>query len=303
MKLGLFSSAELSNESYHDQEGEFYSSSQLKTALDDIEMFNKIYNTKELLQDNDKAVFHIGTHYHTQILEPQHFDRDCAVYPGKVRRGKEWEQFAIDNKGKAIITAKEALVVDNLCMATKKCSTALEIMKTGEAEVSCGVSYLGLDLKARADWIDPAKGIIMDLKSTTGNAKDLDKVVGKIEMYQYDLSAALYVDVFNEYYRQQKMKERIHTFQWVFASKDYVNCKVYNSTPEMLAVGRAKYQEAIRLILKAKKNNWVFHDEISAVKPNPWTAQKWLEGNEKPSTQIHSNTKPSVRTPDATDLL
>jgi len=91
-----------------------------------------------------------------------------------------------------IITAKEGMQVKNLLMAFNKCSTALKIMDNGVPEVSVGVKLHGLKVKARADWIDYDNGFIMDLKSTTGNAKDVEKVIAKIDAYDYDLSAALF---------------------------------------------------------------------------------------------------------------
>jgi len=275
MKLGLFNSEELSNKEYH-AKGNFYSSSQFKKAKEDIELFHKIYITGEIVEDTDKPAFHIGTHFHSSILEPEKLHEDCAVFRGKVRRGKEWDAFKAVNGDKAIITAKEEMQVKNLLMAFNKCSTALKIMENGLPEVSVGVELHGLKVKARADWIDYDNGFIMDLKSTTGNAKDVEKVIAKIDAYDYDLSAALYIDAFNEYLGKKGLP-LLETFKWVFASKDFVNCQVYNSTPEMLEVGRAKYMKALKDIVKYKENGWVFIDEEIDIKPMPWTRQRWLE--------------------------
>ena len=144
-------------------------------------------------------------------------------------------------------------------------------------------------------------GFIMDLKSTTGNAKDIEKTIGKIDSYDYDLSAALYVDAFNVYLAEKGLP-LIHTFKWVFASKDFVNCKVYNSTPEMLAVGRAKYMKALRDIVKYKNNGWQFIDEEADIKPKVWTSQQWLgeDAVEKKQTKF-ANT--NVRITQDQDLL
>jgi len=83
---------------------------------------------------------------------------------------------------------------------------------------------------------------------------------------------------FNEYLGKKGLP-LLETFKWVFASKDFVNCQVYNSTPEMLDVGRAKYMKALRDIVKYKENGWVFIDEEIDIKPMPWTRQRWLEDN------------------------
>jgi len=301
MKKGLFTADELSNSEYHDKKGAFYSSSQFKKALEDIELFHKIYITGEIVEDSDKPAFHIGTHYHTHILEPDKVDEDCAVYPGPMRKGKAWDEFKAENSSKAIITAKEDMKVANLLLATRKCSTAIATMANGAPEVSVGVTLHGLNVKARADWIDFENGFIMDLKSTTGNAKDIEKTIGKIDSYDYDLSAALYVDAFNVYLAENDMP-LIHTFKWVFASKDFVNCQVVCSTPEMLAVGRAKYTKALHSIVKYKANGWKFVDEEISIKPKPWTVMQWLgeEATEKKTTQFANS---SIRVAQDQDLL
>ncbi|MCH9838294.1 hypothetical protein K0U83_21705, partial [bacterium] len=36
---------------------------------------------------------------HALVLEPENFDRDFAVYEGKVRRGKAWDAFVLEHEG------------------------------------------------------------------------------------------------------------------------------------------------------------------------------------------------------------
>ena len=60
--------------------------------LEDPEKFYKEYITKEIPR-KEVSAFDVGTYFHTAILEPHLLEKECAVYPGAVRRGKEWDAF------------------------------------------------------------------------------------------------------------------------------------------------------------------------------------------------------------------
>lgn len=272
MELGLYESDELSNSKYHGARG-FYSSSQFKDALDDIELFYKKYISGEVVGRESIPAFDIGTYFHTAILEPHNLENECAVFTGGVRRGKAWDEFKDKHEGKAIITAKELLQAENLITATKASPIAMGLLSQGESEFSCFTNVMGLPVKVRADWINIQEGYILDLKSTTGNAKDEHKTKNKISNYNYDLSASLYIDAFNAHYGEEIIKD----FYWTFSSKDYSNSKTYRASREMLEVGRRKYQKALRTILKYMELNWEFVDELADVSPLPWEKDLWLE--------------------------
>ena len=91
---------DLPSDEYHGTP-DTWSSSNLKTANEDMETFIKKYVTKEIPREHINA-FDIGTYFHTSILEPHKLDEECAVW-GNQRRGKEWEEFQEKNKHKAII--------------------------------------------------------------------------------------------------------------------------------------------------------------------------------------------------------
>lgn len=300
MKLGLYTADELSNSEYHEiTEDTFYSSSQLKTAIEDMELFHKKYITKEIVQQSIPA-FDIGTYYHTAILEPEKLEEECAVFHGKMRRGKEWDVFKEEHNGKAIITAKEYESAKNLIVATQDNDISQDLLSSGSPEVSLGIELMGLQCKVRADWIDFERGFILDLKSTTGNAKDEHKTKGKVGSYDYDLSAAFYLDCFNTYLQANGL-ELLSTFYWVFASKDFANCQVFSASQEMLEVGRRKYKKAIRNIKEAIDNGWVFEDTMIELDALPWDKQLWLE--EKEDKRKHTTTKTKVRQTNDGDLL
>lgn len=338
MKLGLH--LNIDNSTYHkqlDPSEHFYSSSQLKTIIDDPETFKKKYITGELESDHIPA-FDIGTYFHTAILEPHLLQEECAVFTGKARRGKEWEAFKEEHKGKAIITEREYEQAKNLIVATQKSDLAMQLHTGGMAEVSLGMevytdgkdvyvmndkkSVYRLDIekgwdkwsnapmdgwdkvrvKVRCDYINAKKGYIADLKSTTGNAKDLHKTRNKISSYQYDFSAAMYIDLFNARFILENKPYKLTTFWWVFASKDYSNCQCYwtgigldgEIEDSNLKVGRAKWRKAILEVAKYQKLNWEIPEEPKCLSAQPWELE-WITKGESKATTKHSNNKTKVK--------
>ncbi len=334
MALGLFEAKDLNNQAYHMQlppEEHFYSSSQLKTMLEDPETFYKTYISNELEGMKHITAFDIGTYYHTAILEPHLLAKECAIYTGKVRRGKEWEAFKAKHPNKAILTEKDHALAENLIQATNDSPVAMDLLEGGRAELSLGVEFIvkedkiyfiadnkstyvmdkrrgwvlhsncpikggrKIRLKVRADKINEERGNLIDLKSTTGNAKDIFKTRGKISNYTYDLSASKYLDVFNAYYLKIGSKVKIKTFWWIFASKDYANCKSYwaSDTDDLLLIGRRKWMKAVLEICRYEEMDWEIPDEPALLEPQGFE-KEWLEDKNVERTSKHNNNSPKL---------
>lgn len=270
MRKGLYAGSELSNEEYH-ADLEHYSSSQVKDAISDPEYFHKKYILKEIPRKSNPA-FDIGTYYHTAILEPETLEDECVVYrDSKIRSGKKWTEFKEANEGKVILTVSELAQAENLIKATQASDIAMDLVSTGTSELSCFATLMGTKIRVRADTININSGYISDLKSTTGSAKDTKSIQGKIANFNYDMSAALYIDTFNAHYGSEVIRD----FYWIFASKDYGNCKTYKASKKMLEVGRAKYRRGLQQIKKYKTLGWEFPDEIEDIDPVGWDAIDW----------------------------
>lgn len=283
---------------YH-AKGNTFSSSQLKTMLEDPEIFYRKYISKEIAKEESPA-FDIGTYFHTAILEPEILEKECAVFTG-IRRGAKWEQFQIENKGKAIVTDKEYEQCLSLINAVKSSEVAMSYLSKGKAEVSAFITLLvssgnvfsedfvltpngwerakmpktGIELtiKCRADFLGDS--YILDLKSTTGNAKNDFAMRQKVSAYSYDLSASLYLDIFSV-----ALKKPMRTFLWTFASKDMGNSRTYVASQQNVLIGRAKWKKAVLLLAQYISNDWQFKDELGILEPNFYETE-WIKTKEE----------------------
>lgn len=279
----------MSSEEYHSTPDTF-SSSQFKDLLDDEEVFIKKYIHKTIEREQLEA-FDVGNYFHVGVLEPHKVDKDCAIYPGSVRRGEAWERFQKKHKGKTIVTKAMMEKSLGLINAVFESPASMQYIKRGKPEVSLFVELLisegeiyapyfwkTLTPRGWAKATPPKKGekivvkvradslgndFILDLKSTTGNARSWLTVQDKIKGYKYDLSAALYLDLFN-----LPKEGRIKEFLWTFASKDYFNCKTWRATEENIFVGRKKYVKAIHSFMAIKRNNFQLFDEVGEIGPH-----------------------------------
>jgi exodeoxyribonuclease VIII len=304
----LIPSEEMTSEEYHGTMGTF-SSSQLKTMLEDPEVFYKKYITKEVKKESNSA-FDVGTYFHTSLLEPEKVEDECAIYPGPIKRGKEYDAFCETHKGKLILSKTEKESADKLIKAVKESPISMEYLKTSKPEVSAFVELFVMDkevfsfrdgacyclmasgwcqtsldyepedikefgvslvIKVRADALGQGTGVISDLKSTTGNAKKPHEMQQKVTAYQYELSAALYLDIFT-----MASGEDFHTFVWLFASKDMGNARAYKASDKNIMVGRAKWKKAVTELAKYVSNGWAFVDEIGELHP-PQFSLEWLQ--------------------------
>lgn len=282
---------DLTSEEYHSVRGT-YSSSQLKDLLEDEEIFVKKHIHKTIEREEIDA-FSVGSYFHTGILEPHKLNTDCVVYPGKVRRGAEWETFKAKHKNKAIVSQVMKDQAEGLIEVVQDSPIAMGLIAKGKSEVSYftelniwnGAIYslkhkkvlteygwesiramrrdgaVNMVFKVRADSI--GDDFILDLKSTTGNARSRTAMREKIKYYDYDLSAALYMDLFNLEYQS-----KIQKFIWTFASKDYFNCRSYNASEKTIHIGRKKWMKAVLKLAEMSKNDWQVYDELEEMDPH-----------------------------------
>ncbi len=297
----------LSSDEYHSIEGT-YSSSQFKDILDDEELFIKKYIEKTIPR-GDVPAFGTGNYFHTGVLEPHKLKTEYLVYSGKVRRGENWDKFKAKNGGKIILTAHQREQGDRLISLAQDSPVAMGFIKRGRPEVSLFVELWVLHgeifapdfdkvLDAEVGWIDfpvqkrkkdfekafkivvkvradsIGEDFILDLKSTTGNARSEPAMRGKISYYNYDLSASLYLDVFSLLRGFQ-----MDLFIWTFASKDMHNCKSYRASRANILVGRAKWVKGIIKMAEGARNDWQLYDSLGVLEPEHFQLE-WIRSKE-----------------------
>lgn len=289
----------MSSNAYHGTAGT-YSSSQLKDLLDDEDVFIKKHVKREVEKLETEA-FDTGNYFHTGTLEPHKVSKEVAVYPGKARIGKNWEDFKAKNKGKLIITAKQKEVGDSMIKAVKNSPVSCEYLK-GEPELSLfteivvanGQIYapyfkkmltpegwievekipkngFKLVIKTRADCL--GDNFISDLKSTSGKATQASSVRGSISKYKYDLSAALYLDMFS------LVKEDVSAFIWIFCSKDMPCAVSWLASPKQILVGRSKWAYAVKKLADLSSANFEVTDRLREAEPLPYELE-WIRERE-----------------------
>lgn len=287
---------DMSNEAYHGSVGT-WSSTQFKAILDDEEVFIQTY-IKGVRKKLEGEALDTGTYFHTGTLEPHKISKEIAIFDGKVRYGKAWDAFKVKHKSKCIITNKQREQGDGMIKAVKASPTSMEYLE-GEPEVSLFVELLVSDgniyapfyMKklTREGWVRmkkvPSKGFklsvkvradclgeefVSDLKSTSGRATKAESVRKSISLYKYDLSAALYLDMFS------LVREEVTEFIWIFASKENPVAAPWRATRKNILVGRAKYMWAIKRLAELNDANWEMVDYLREAEPLPHEME-WLE--------------------------
>ena len=244
---------DMSNEDYHAGNG-FYSSSQLKDALKSRQVFFNKYISKVEKQKQIEA-FVVGNAAHTLLLEPELYSSEYAIFKG-VKRGAKFEQFKKDNPGKVILGNMQESKIRSWVGAVQGNKLAAQFFQGGTAEKSIFSEINGLKLKARYDYMIPSKGLISDLKTTSGVLTE-KSLRDKVYSFGYHVSAALYLDMFNKVY-DGKLKE----FYLVFVSKDTLEVKVVKLDDSILAEGRERYIHAIEEIKIITSKEYVCKEEI-----------------------------------------
>ena len=263
MELGF--NKGISNEDYH-ADREYISSSALKLILKDPKEYFKRYVKNEKGDAISKSAFDFGTYVHALILEPDTVGNEFAIFEGKTRRGKVYDEFVADNGGKIIITTSQADKAKEMVAQLKVNKKANNIinLEEGSVEQTVCVELDGVKIKVRTDYNNQTAaiigehvipfGLIVDVKTTSD---PIDKFsIGKtIARYDYDLSAALYIDVLQEQLGTEQ------TFVFCFLSKITNEVELYQASDDMIENGRRKYKAAIKILKEARRTGIYYSED------------------------------------------
>lgn len=142
----------------------------------------------------DTAAYRFGRALHCAVLEPDAFEARFAVYPGPVRRGKEWEAFKAAHAKDEIITADEKERAKLAGEAVHAHPLASEIACASgrrELTVEWDDEETDIHLLSRIDLFTD-EGRLVEIKSVSD--PDPRKFCGDVARYLYHGQIALYTD-------------------------------------------------------------------------------------------------------------
>lgn len=121
----------------------------------------------------DTAALAMGRLTHTLVFEPEKFGAAYAVFKGKTRRGKVWDEFRAENEGKTIFKPDEIGTAVAMADAVRNHPLVVPYLDGGlfEHAIFWTDPDTGLECKGRPDWIIPKRRILIDLKTAVSAEK------------------------------------------------------------------------------------------------------------------------------------
>lgn len=186
-----------------------------------------------------------GTAVHTYVFEPDRFSGEFALTEKFDRRTKEGKEaaawFEQENQGKTLITSDELATLTLIRAAVHAHQGAARLLQQGEAELSAFWidPVTGIACRCRPDWFNETA--IVDLKSCIdASSRGFSRTIANLG---YDIQAAFYIDGI------QRVTGMELPFLFVAVEKEAPHAvAVYRADPEIIEVGRKKYQAALQLL-------------------------------------------------------
>jgi hypothetical protein len=268
----------MDDEIYH-SDREFISSSGLKLMSPlanghNPKKFHDIY-VLDNAEQKYSAALEFGKYLHSLILEPDTVESKYLIFDGARRAGAKWDQCQKDAEqtGRSIITLSQKALADQLLKNYKEGkviigahgydqpATLKSFFKKGEPELTVCTELDGVKVKVRTDYFREFSDFasIQDVKTTkdyVGTKHAIEKICAS---FDYDLSAALYVDVV------EKIVGKPTDFYFLFLSKKDGQVKLVRASEQMLEEGRTKYKAGLAALKKARETNQYFTNEVMEV--------------------------------------
>ena len=237
----------LSNEDYHSSEP--ISSSNCKDLL----ISPWLYNYKRQNKTASTPAMKFGTMFHSLVLEHENFDNEYVVadIPKRnTKQGKADYQELVETVGaRQLVSTDDFLQAQEMRHNLAKNDLVRTLLSGGVAEQS--VFWVGeatkVHCKARADYININQGYIVDLKTTSSLADDINFGF-TTKKYNYDLSASFYIDGF-----KQAINKDFDFYFIVIESSPPFNYGIYKLSSGLIEQGRGKYINALEVFTKARE--------------------------------------------------
>lgn len=164
------------------------------STLKEIARSPKHYRHRVNVPREDRPSLALGRAAHTAVLEYARWEADYTVYPGKTRRGKEWDAFKTQHEGMTILTRDQALSALEIRQAVRSSPLAMKYLTTFTPEVTLTWTDpgTGFPCKARIDALSEIDGRywIEDLK--TAQSIEMRVFGGAAARYGYHSQLAWY---------------------------------------------------------------------------------------------------------------
>lgn len=193
-----------------------------------------------------------GTAAHIAILEPERFAQEYAIYKGKRRAGKAWDEFEAQAvaDGKKVI--KESELDEAIAMrdAVREDALASSYLIGGKHEVTIvwEDSETGLLCKGRLDFHRKQGNVAVDVKTTRDAIPHwFSRDVARL---QYHVQAAMYFDAIETLTKQPARFVTI-----AIESAPPYDVVTYDLPEPVIEAGRDEYRRLMRLLVECQQED------------------------------------------------
>jgi exodeoxyribonuclease VIII len=210
----------------------------------------------------------IGRAFHTMLLEPKLFDKECAVGPDVSRATKEWKAFAHENDGKLLLKGDEHRELQAMCASILDHPAARAVL-SGKGMIEPSLFWTdettGVECRARFDWLR-FDGLIVDLKSATDASPETFQ--GHAWKHRYHVQDAFY----REAHERVTGKPAAGFVFLVVEKKPPYAVAVYTMDDAARAAGDVTWRNNLSLYAHCKDDDrWpAYSPKIETLSPPRW---------------------------------
>jgi exodeoxyribonuclease VIII len=210
----------------------------------------------------DSRSLRVGTAVHQMVLGGD----NVAVFDGASLRGKAFDQFKADNRGKRIMIKEEWDEAEAIANSLKSSPVWCELVADAEFEVVLVADDGEVKYKCKADAIDRFKRIVIDLKTTS----DIHAFERSIFNYRYDIQDAWYTMLFSLEFQVDRF-----IFAAVESSPPYA-LRLFELDDEVRENAREDINRALELYRRCRRDNhWPSYEpRIERVSLPRWMQKK-----------------------------
>lgn len=233
----------------------------------------------------------LGTAAHMATLEPSRFASEVAVWSQRAesgalspRRGKAWESFQADNRGKLLLNESEYALAADIACAVRGHEIASAYLREGDAEVSMIwetvlADFSVVSCKGRADWLTEIEGApyLVGLK-TARDCRPFQFGAASAR-YGYHLQWAFYSDGYKALTGVAPRMVEI-----VVESEAPHAVVVYQIPDDVLEQGREEYLRLLDTLVECKRaDHW---PGPAAESEQILTLPSWIYGNDDDLSEL-----------------